>query len=65
MILVIARSEILETTTDYRNEHPLLLVDFGVIGGIYRVFNADLTPLLIWRSKHGIGRESVTGYACQ
>jgi hypothetical protein len=30
-------------------EHPLLMVDFGVIGGIYRGYAADLTPLVIWR----------------
>jgi hypothetical protein len=30
-------------------EHPLLVACFGVIGGIYRVYAAGLTPLLIWR----------------
>jgi len=28
-------------------EHPLLVAEFGVSGGIYRVYAADLTPLLI------------------
>ena len=30
-------------------EHPLLMAGFGVFGGIYRVYAADLTPLLLWR----------------
>jgi hypothetical protein len=28
-------------------EHPLLVAGFGVVGGIYRVYAAELTPLLI------------------
>lgn len=48
MILVIDRSEILETTTDYRNEHPLLMVTERCFGGIYRVYAAKVVSLLLF-----------------
>jgi hypothetical protein len=30
-------------------EHPLLMAAGRWFGGIYRVYAADLTPLVIWR----------------